>query len=47
LAWCYGQVEQNLHAHPTIDRTHIIFDVVVVCNEDGIFQLNKALTHWY
>jgi hypothetical protein len=47
LAWCYGQIEQDLHAHLTIDQTHVIPRVVVVCSEDEIFQLNKALAHWY
>ncbi len=37
----------DLLAWPTIDRTNVIHGVVIMQNEEGMFQLKGALTQWY
>jgi len=37
----------DLLVWPTIDWTNVIHGVVIMHNEEGMFQLKRALTRWY
>jgi hypothetical protein len=37
---------KDLPTHFAIDQVGVIFGVVVVCNEDGVFQLRRFLGKW-
>jgi hypothetical protein len=37
----------DLLAWLAIDQTNVILEVVVVHNEEGMFQLKGASTHWH
>ncbi len=37
----------DLLVRPTIDRANVIPGVVIMHNEEGMFQLKGALTQWY
>jgi hypothetical protein len=37
---------KDLPTRFTIDQVGIIFGVVVVCNEDGVFQFRRSLGKW-
>jgi predicted membrane protein len=37
---------KDLPTHSAIDQVGVIFGVVVVCNEDGVFKLRRFLGKW-